>query len=403
MDLVASKPDQPTWIVRFLAWAREQHLLYPAALWFFLRLWFSVWAAVAAALIPPLAASYNTQYHGMTPLIGSLNQIFWAPWQRWDSIWITKIAEQGYATSDLTTAFFPLYPLLIKITAPLFAGNSVAAGVTLSSVLALLSFILLYRFTRTEFGEPVAQRTLLYFAIFPTAFFLFAAYTESLFLALVLGAFISARTRHWGWAGLLGALAGLTRVQGALLVLPLGVEFLLQYRRGEVSLPCVVNLLLTAVGGAAYWIYLALRFGNLWAGMQIQSAFRQPMAPWDTLATATAQVFGLTGEREGFFGAPDLMITVLFLGLAVWSIWRLSPVWSIYMAIILIPPLTSINTFNPLLPLASMGRYVLMAFPGFILLSLKPHRSIWARLLIVGSFILQAFALILFVAWVFVE
>ncbi len=71
-----------------------------------------------------------------------------------------------------------------------------------------------------KLGEELARRTLLYVCIFPTAFFFFAAYNESLFLLLVAGAFLAMRRQRWWLAGLLGCLAALTRSAGLLLVVP---------------------------------------------------------------------------------------------------------------------------------------------------------------------------------------
>ncbi len=412
MDSAGSTPSQKSqtarWdIARFAfsspwEWLRAHDLLLPVGLFLFLRVWLSFWAAVAARFIPPLAASVKTQYYGMAPLTGEVNQILWAPWQRWDTIWYTKIAEQGYSPTDLSAAFFPLYPLLIKLSAPLLGNNSVAAGVVVSSLAALASFILLYRLATQEWGRTAAQRTLVYLALFPTAFILFAAYTESLFLALVLASFLAARSGKWWLAGIFGALAGLTRPQGMFVLLPLGVEFLMQYRRGKVSIVQVLNLAWVAVGGVAFWVYLAIKFNNLLVGLQVKSAGRQLLMPWDTLGIAFQQVLGLSNRPSSFFAWPDLIITVLFLGVLVWSIFRLSPTWTAYIAIILLPPLFGLTTYNALLPLASMSRYALVAFPGFFLLSAPGIRSLGARSLMGVLLILQTFWLILFVAWVLV-
>ena len=58
-------------------------------------------------------------------------------------------------------------------------------------------------------------------ALGPMAFFLSAVYSESVYLALTLGAFLSARQGRWARAGLLGALAAATRSSGLLVILAL--------------------------------------------------------------------------------------------------------------------------------------------------------------------------------------
>ena len=52
------------------------------------------------------------------------------------------------------------------------------------------------------------------------AFFLSAVYSESLYLALSVGLFWSARQGRWVWVGVIGALAGATRSTGLVLALP---------------------------------------------------------------------------------------------------------------------------------------------------------------------------------------
>ncbi len=82
----------------------------------------------------------------------------------------------------------------------------------------------LWRLVRRDFDPGVADRTVLYVAVFPVAFFLIAPFTESLFLAAAVWSILGARERRWGLVAVAGLLAGLTRPQGALLVLPLGWE-----------------------------------------------------------------------------------------------------------------------------------------------------------------------------------
>ena len=64
--------------------------------------------------------------------------------------------------------------------------------------------------------------TVLLVALSPVGFFLLAPYTEALFLATTAASFWFARERHPWLAGIAGAAAGLTRLQGGLLLLPLG-------------------------------------------------------------------------------------------------------------------------------------------------------------------------------------
>jgi hypothetical protein len=148
----------------------------------------------------------------------------------WDSGWYFDIARRGYywtPSGQSSIAFFPLYPMLMRALAWPFGGGDRAlwlAGMVLSSACLLLGLVVLHRLTRTTFGDrETARRTVLYVAIFPFAYFFTQVYTESLFLLTTVSAVAAATASRWGWAGLFGALAALTRPNGVLIAVPLGL------------------------------------------------------------------------------------------------------------------------------------------------------------------------------------
>ncbi|MGI8803412.1 MAG: mannosyltransferase family protein [Solirubrobacteraceae bacterium] len=150
---------------------------------------------------------------------GGVRDTLAAPFARWDSVWYLTIARGGYQAGS-GPAFFPLYPLLVAVVGALGPGL-LAAGVLVSLVSLLVALRLLWRLTELEVGHehPAAPRlAVLAAALGPMAFFFTAVYSESLFLALSLGAFLAARQGRWARAGALGALSSATHSQGLLLV-----------------------------------------------------------------------------------------------------------------------------------------------------------------------------------------
>src|SRR6266516_1697992 len=141
-------------------------------------------------------------------------------WNHWDATNYLRIAQFGYQkVYDL--AFFPLFPALIWTFGHLLGNWSYLLVGTIISNLALLgALFVIYQLAVESLGEQVAQRTLLYLCIFPTAFFFFAAYNESLFLLLTASAFLAMRRQRWWLAGILGMLAALTRSAGLFLIIP---------------------------------------------------------------------------------------------------------------------------------------------------------------------------------------
>jgi hypothetical protein len=130
--------------------------------------------------------------------------------------------------TSLSYAFFPLYPVAIRIVAVPFQfldltpiARATLAG-TLVSLLGTLGAVLALRaITRTSLGEEGALRAAFYFLVFPSGFFLAQVYSEGFYLGLVFGALACLLARKWALAALLAALAVWTRPGMALLVIPM--------------------------------------------------------------------------------------------------------------------------------------------------------------------------------------
>ena len=175
-----------------------------------------------------------------------------------DSWWYTNIATRGYSMGNLktgeqgNTAFFPLYPLAVKMMAGL-TGNVFLAGIIVSNLAFLGTLFYLYALTRREYGQETATRAVFYFAAAPTAVFFSAMYTESLFMLMVLATFYYAGAKQWDRAVLAGILASATRNTGVLMALVVALEGLSQQ-------------------GVRFWPRLAVRE---WSRSALSSHFKQ--------------------------------------------------------------------------------------------------------------------------------
>ncbi|MDQ3045109.1 MAG: hypothetical protein M3R06_08170, partial [Chloroflexota bacterium] len=165
------------------------------------------------------------------PLDG-LAHILVEPLRMWDGLWYKLIAEQGYngsASQTAKAAFWPFYPWLMDGGSRLTGLSVDVVGYIISNLSFLGALMLLYRLVVEDFDRAVARRTLWALALFPTAFFFSAVYTESLFLLLAVGALLAARLGNWWVAGVAGLLAALTRSYGVLLLIPFAVLLVQQY------------------------------------------------------------------------------------------------------------------------------------------------------------------------------
>jgi Mannosyltransferase (PIG-V) len=99
----------------------------------------------------------------------------------------------------------------------------VLAGVLISVLAFALALYGIHRLTTLELGPAsgdAARLAVTATAFAPMAFFFSAVYSESLYLALSVGLFWSARQGRWALVGVLGALAAGTRSAGIVLLVP---------------------------------------------------------------------------------------------------------------------------------------------------------------------------------------
>jgi hypothetical protein len=204
-----------------------------------LLVWSAGVAAVAVLGFGPHRNAFDPP--GTTRGFGWLGDLLAAPAARWDSDWFLVIARFGYRPdlapfTSARTAYFPLYPLAMRAIS-LSGVPLVLAGVLLSLLAFALALYGIHRLTTLELASggrlaararagEVARLAVIVTAFSPMAFFFSAVYSESLYLALSVGLFWSARNGRWMWVGILGALAGATRSTGLMLALPALVIYL---------------------------------------------------------------------------------------------------------------------------------------------------------------------------------
>jgi Gpi18-like mannosyltransferase len=319
----------------------------------------------------------------ITTLLGS--------WLQWDAAVYVRIAQFGYLP-PFDFAFFPLFPMLIALLAHLLPGpwNYLAAGMLISNVALLGALFVIYQLAIDAAGELMARRTLLYLCVFPTAFFFFAAYNESLFILLTAGTFLALQRQCWLLAGLLGGLAALTRSTGVLLVIPYLYQLwsvrasLAGWRtRAQVLLP-IIGI---PLGTALYALYCWQMTGNALLFVSVQYHWSHQLTwPWQGIWQALFEFFW--NQPFGSFNQVhvllDLSATLAFLLLLIAGRKRLPPIYSIWLGFLFASILLS-STLAQHDSLISNQRFVLEMFPAFITLAVlgaehpRLHQTIlWA-------------------------
>ena len=332
-------------------------------------------------------------------------------WAHWDGAWYSHIATEGY-DSPASTAFFPLYPLLLR-AGTMLGGGPAVWGVVISSAALLFALFFIYRLAEDRWDERVARATTAAIAFFPSAFFLNAVYTEALFLALASGTLWAAYVRRdLLIAGFFAYFAATTRNVGVLLALPLAYDWL--RHRARYGWTGVTGIVAAPAGLAAYLIYVKGVTGHplTFAVEQERTWGRATRAPWTTLSWAwdrgrdgwtylmhPERVFATEGINESFAlaNAFNLIFLALVAVLLVVALVRLPPALAIFTLLLIVAPILTPTDY---LPLTGLPRYLLAAFPLFFVLGLALARSTtalvaWIALCLPAG----AFLTVLFTSW----
>lgn len=316
--------------------------------------------------------------------------LFWS-WANFDGVHYLGIARQGYF-AQFTQAFFPLYPLLIRWLNIVF-DNLLFTGLLVSHVFLIIALYFFYKLIILDSSSKTAKRAILFLLFFPTAFFFASFYTESLFLSLLLGGFYSLRKKKWLLAGFLGALASLTRLVGVFLV-PAFLLEACQQRKKRGVWPCLACLL-PFLGLLGYMAYLEKNFSDALYFLHAQPFFGASRSDKIILLYQVFwryfKMFLTVKDRLVYFNITlEFATTCLFLVLIILGFRRkLKLSYLLFSSLAFLAP-TLTGT------LSSMPRYVLILFPGFIILGQIKSKTI-CYLLLVISCLLFLFCTMLFI------
>jgi hypothetical protein len=330
-------------------------------------------SAVLALLVNvtfPLAAAQQFQVFASGP------SPFWDALARYDTGYFEKIAWEGYkpvAGGRSNLAYFPVYPMLIRLAGSLFGRHHAiyymcAVGVAWACF--VLAMIALYSLARLDLRPAAAQRAVLLTAIFPFAFFFGVAYSESTFLLFTVLAFYLFRTRRWLLGGMCGGLATATRVPGIFMLPALAwVGWTSSEPTPRDRMMAALAVLLAASGFGAYCVYVWAITGNPleWAASLERWGYHPGGAPWTAPAALVTHLVThpyryLAGDAmapyDTLYGVTGLAFLV-----ATPFVWRrFGAGYGLFMLLNLLLPLSS-GVFE------GVGRYCSVLFPCFIWLA----------------------------------
>jgi len=293
-------------------------------------------------------------------------------WVRWDAVHHLNLAQRGYfEVPEADTIFYPLYAFLTRLAAGLLGGDTIVAGLAIACLATWAALTSLYRLTDCSLGPAAARWSILALAAFPTSFFLLAPFTESLFLALTLGAFLAAYRGRWWIAGAFGLLASLTRGPGMLSALALALIAWKGWRGSARTLVAYwVTPMLAAVG-----LPLAGGLAFLFWRQTVGFASTDEILRRYSGVILTNPVSGILESLRQWHRVGDLTMTLEVLSVPIFlaltaamlfnSRWR-KPEWLAYVFVNLSLFLSKQSLTGS--SLQSLPRYVLVLFPCFVII-----------------------------------
>ncbi len=340
------------------------------------------------------ALAYVTFRHGAIDQPGDLLRM----WSHWDAPHFLDVIVFGYRDGDssglvgphgyrsiypddlaLYIVFFPLFPWLATIVNVVIDDPLVSAFVV-TTVASMFVAPLLYRLVRHDEDASIALRSAWFLLIFPTAYFLHIGYTEAVFMALVLGSFLAARTERWWLAGVLGGLAALARINGLVLIPALAAEAFTQWlQRPPAERRLRVEWLSIGLVALGFAVYLGLNYaiyGTPFEFLRVQHDhwFKSLAAPWDAIGGAFNWFKSDKPDNQLMYGFMELLFVAIGLAGTIYAAFRFRPSWFIWMA-------GNMLLFVSTSFLLSTPRYALTLFPLYVSLALISART-WLLVLL---------------------
>lgn len=253
---------------------------------------------------------------------------------RWDALWYTRVAELGYGyevrlpNGDVHSnlAFFPLLPWLERLLSVVTPLSYADAGFVVSLLASLFAAWGVFAVTDHVYGRRAGVCAVLLWAVLPVGIVQSMAYSESLFTALAAWSLYALLTGRWLTAGLLAALAGLTRPVGLAVVAAVwaaGIAAFLRDRAasgpervtpaGATTATRAAGMALAPLGAAAYVLWVGHRTGNGPLGyLDVQAGWRNGFDGGYAFARFVADKF------TSFPSALAGVGLIVGVGLVVW-------------------------------------------------------------------------------------
>ena len=308
----------------------------------------------------------------------------------WDAAHYLFLAENGYRKGNLSSAFYPLWPMLIRGGSYLCGHNVFLSAMILAQVISILGLMVFHRMVFELQGSRVADLATLFLLAFPGAIFLSFPYTEGLFLLLASSFLLFLLRGHLWPAACIGFFLPLTKAIGIFSIAPMAYAWWSKRKPAAQALSLYGPIL----GYGAYFAAMYLLAGNALEGFEAQRFY--PNKPSIGNMVNLPGIFNSFVNVGSFHNSMDSALDRAFFLVFLMSlpfIWRLNK--TLFFYAIFAGGVPALSTW-----FFSYSRNVMMCLPLVIVLAVHlqgPERRWIRRPLLAGLFGLQLFFLIRYV------
>jgi ABC-type multidrug transport system fused ATPase/permease subunit len=290
-----------------------------------------------------------------------------------DSDSYLQISTHGYTSNGAECAFYPLWPLCIRIGSFLTGGNMVLAGYLLANLLSFAGLLLFHRYVWEKHNLVLADRATTLMLFFPGSIFFFFPYTESLFFFLVMIFLFKLHRTNYTCAAVTAFFLPMARAIGILLLPVLVWELFRKKSLPKRYLACAGPVL----GYLCYFGIMYSYTGNALEGFNAQRNY-----PAQPSLSRIADIVGFIVSFADFGWSHDMLHSfvdrgffLVFVCSLYWVI-RMDSTYYLYSVFTgLIPALSNV--------LMSYTRFLSLVFPVFVVLAQLTLRK-WVYLFLCG-------------------
>ena len=328
-----------------------------------------------------------------------------------DSWWYEKITTDGYPIvtdkielgyhngadySQSSWAFFPAYPVMIKVMMKLFNTDFNSSAMILSLIFSFLSLLGFYYLIRIYIGdEKEAFFISLVFLLFPFHYYYSMMYTEAIFFTCLIFSFLAIHyQKKWALLFLLSGLV-LIRPNGIIMLIPIYLFYLerekiIAGKRFDWKLLfSSKNIFQSLVFLIAPLVFIAYCFYQ----KQLTGyffAFSLAQAGWGKEFMFPALAFFRSGDLQSQFNSIYVLIVMAY---AVFICRKISLSWNVLIWLSLLFPLCSGSVI-------SMHRYISVIFPLTFILGQQIYSIKFKNIRYASLFVLLALQLFVFCFWI---